>query len=141
VVVDTGVLVSAFAFGGTPERVLRRLLGGCEIYVSLQILQEYRQVPQQLLAERKITRSQLEALVSGIASFVGDARLVVAKSKLRLCRDPEDDVLLECSLAADADFLVTGDRDLLEIERAALRAAGLVRLQIVTPAAVLRRIP
>ena len=105
------------------------------------MLEEYRQVPQQLVTERKITSSQLEVLVAGIASFVGNARLVVAESKLRLCRDPEDDVLLECSLAADADFLVTGDRDLLALQHATLLGAGLAQLQIVTPAAILRRIP
>jgi putative PIN family toxin of toxin-antitoxin system len=108
--------------------------------VSVELLEEYRQVPQQLLAERKISRSQLEILLSGIASFVADARSVVAETKLRLCRDSEDDFLLECSLGADADFLVTGDRDLLELEPAALRAAGIPRLRVVTPATLLRRI-
>jgi predicted nucleic acid-binding protein len=30
-------------------------------------------------------------------------------------RSPDDDLILACAVAAKADFLVTGDRDLLEI--------------------------
>ena len=35
--------------------------------------------------------------------------------KLRICRDSEDDMLLECCVEADADFLITGDNDLLAL--------------------------
>ena len=33
------------------------------------------------------------------------------------CRDPKDDYLLELALVSDADFLVTGDKDLLEVKK------------------------
>jgi putative PIN family toxin of toxin-antitoxin system len=33
------------------------------------------------------------------------------------CRDQEDDPVLACALACKADYLVTGDRDLLEIKK------------------------
>jgi predicted nucleic acid-binding protein len=32
-----------------------------------------------------------------------------------ICRDPKDDMLLECCVEAKADFLITGDADLLDI--------------------------
>ena len=44
-VVDTGVLVSAFAFGGIPEKALRKVFVEAEIYVSPPLLEEYREVP------------------------------------------------------------------------------------------------
>lgn len=34
-----------------------------------------------------------------------------------LCRDPKDDYLLELAVSSSADFIVTGDKDLLELER------------------------
>lgn len=34
-----------------------------------------------------------------------------------LCRDPKDDYLLELAVISSADFIVTGDKDLLELER------------------------
>jgi predicted nucleic acid-binding protein len=32
-----------------------------------------------------------------------------------VCRDPDDDRILECALAASAEVIVTGDRDLLDL--------------------------
>jgi predicted nucleic acid-binding protein len=54
-------------------------------------------------------------LIAGIASVVANAGLVHPKKRLEICRDPKDDMLLECCIAAKADFLVTGDQDLLSI--------------------------
>jgi predicted nucleic acid-binding protein len=65
--------------------------------------------------ENKITPDQATTLLSGIASFVAIARLITPNRELFLCRDPEDNMLLECCLAAQADLLITGDRDLLAI--------------------------
>jgi predicted nucleic acid-binding protein len=44
------------------------------------------------------------------------AKVVEPKKKLALCRDPEDDMLLECCKAAHADILITGDKDLLNLD-------------------------
>ncbi len=43
------------------------------------------------------------------------ATIVLPEQKMQICRDPKDDILLECCLAAKADFLITGDKDLLDI--------------------------
>jgi putative PIN family toxin of toxin-antitoxin system len=63
---------------------------------------------------------------------VSSATLVHPGQKLLICRDPKDDIVLECCLAAKADFLITGDKDLIEID--ALPFA----LKIVSPGAFLR---
>ena len=44
-VVDTGVLISAFAFGGIPLRAVQRAFACCNLYVSQDLLVEYRGVP------------------------------------------------------------------------------------------------
>jgi putative PIN family toxin of toxin-antitoxin system len=135
--VDTNVLISAFAFGGTPAEALRLVIHKTQPWISLALLQEYREVPQELLAQGKITRVQFQALLSGIASFVVQARLVRPRKRLLICRDPEDNIVLECCHAAQARFLITGDRDLLELPSHALHKASLRRLQILTPRAFL----
>jgi predicted nucleic acid-binding protein len=33
-----------------------------------------------------------------------------------VCRDPDDDQILSCALSAEADYLITGDMDLLELK-------------------------
>ena len=68
-----------------------------------------------LEAEGKINHLQFKALISGIAAVVLKAEIVNPKRKILLCRDPKDDMLLECCIEAKADFLVTGDADLLDI--------------------------
>lgn len=131
------MLVSAFVFGGTPERAIKKAFTENEIWVSPQLLKEYRDIPFELEREGKITNVQLRSLLSGTASFVVNAKVVIPRKKLSLCRDKADNMILECCLAADADFLITGDKDLLEIEKTKLKTK-LSRLKIVSPRAFLR---
>ena len=95
-------------------------------------------MPIDLEASEKITREQTTALVAGIAAFVSEAYLCNPKKSLLICRDPEDNMILECCLAARAELLITGDRDLLEISRTSLRLAGLRRLRMIRPASYAR---
>jgi putative PIN family toxin of toxin-antitoxin system len=130
--------VSAFVFGGVPYQAVSRLIADAEIWVSPDLLTEYRQVPIELDASEKISREQMKSLMAGIAAFVSEANVCNPKKRLVISRDPEDNMVLECCLAADADVLVTGDRDLLDIRRNAIRATGLRRLRILRPSEYLR---
>jgi uncharacterized protein len=116
VVIDTGVLVSAFVFGGVPAEAVRKAFRSCSISLSPDLLQEYRDVPSELLREHKITFPQFRSLIAGIAAVVTRARVFKPRKRLAICRDPKDDMLLECCLAAKAKVLVTGDKDLLELQ-------------------------
>lgn len=62
---------------------------------------------------------QLEIICTG-------ALYVVLTHTTHVCRDPKDDMLLECAALANADLLVTGDNDLLTLE-------SYGRTRIVTP--------
>jgi uncharacterized protein len=112
---DTGALVSAFVFGGIPERAVKKAFAEAELFVSPDLLKEYRDVPLALEGEGKLTHGQLKALISGLAAFVTHAILVNPQGKLSVCRDAEDNMLLECCLEAKARFLVSGDKDLLDL--------------------------
>ena len=110
------MLISAFVFGGIPEKAVRKAFLEAEIFVSPSLLKEYRDVPLALNAVRKIDHVQLKVLISGIASFVSKADVVCPQTKVGICRDMGDNMLLECCLAARAEFLISGDKDLLTIE-------------------------
>jgi len=56
----------------------------------------------------------------------------VVKKSLSLCRDEGYNMVLECCLAAGADYLITGDKDLLEIDETTLRTE-ISKLRIVSP--------
>jgi putative PIN family toxin of toxin-antitoxin system len=58
-----------------------------------------------------------EAAVETVLRFlVTRGELVEPRIKIRRCRDPRDDMFLEAAVAASAERLVTGDKDLLEME-------------------------
>jgi len=69
-----------------------------------------------------------------LADYSRDAlRVAVVRPLPRLCRDPKDDFILECAATGNADFIVTGDKDLLS-----LQAHGDVT--IITPRQYLDRV-
>jgi putative PIN family toxin of toxin-antitoxin system len=104
-----------------------------DLYVSPDLLEEYREVPGELLVEEKVTRGQWRALVAGIASVVAEGKVIHPGKRISICRDPEDNMVLECCLAARADVLVTGDKDLLDIAPQTLCDAGLRKMRILSP--------
>ena len=97
-VIDTGVLVSAFAFGGNPREAVRKAVVEGQIFVSPDLLEEYREVPSALAKRGKIDNRQFRDLIAGIAAVVANASLVYPKERLEICRDPADDMLLGAAL-------------------------------------------
>ena len=95
---------------------MKKAFAETDIYVSPALLKEYRVVPLILESERKLTPIQLKALVSGLAAFVTRTIVVYPHKRLFICRDPADNMLLECCLESKADFLISSDRDLLDME-------------------------
>lgn len=126
------MLISAFACGDISAQAIKQAFTHAEIWASPELLNEYREVPTELEAEGKISHLQLRALISGIASFVVKANIITPRKIVTICRDPEDNMLLECCLAAKVDFLITGDKDIKDIDKFSL-PPELSNLKIVTP--------
>jgi putative PIN family toxin of toxin-antitoxin system len=99
-----------------PRKAVAKVFKDAEIIVSPQLLDEYRDVPLALAARNKINHEQFKALITGIAAFASVARAVFPQKTLSLCRDPKDNMILECCHEAKADILITGDKDLLELK-------------------------
>lgn len=99
-----------------PRRAVVKAFRDAEVIVSQILLNEYRDVPLTLAARNKINHEQFKALITGIASFASVARVVFPHKTLSLCRDPKDNMILECCYEAEVDILITGDKDLLELK-------------------------
>lgn len=110
------MLVSAFVFGGVPEKAVKKAISESGIYASPALLKEYRDTPIELLNEGKIDQQQFKALIAGIASLVTKVKIINPQKTFIICRDPEDNMVLDCCFAADAAMLITGDKDLLDIK-------------------------
>jgi putative PIN family toxin of toxin-antitoxin system len=120
VFLDTNVLVAAFATRGLCADVFRLTLAAHEMVVSEQVVTELERTLREKigLPEREL-RSVL-SLVREEATLAREAEATVS------VRDPSDTPILAAALASGADVLVTGDRDLLELEQP-------VRIRIVSP--------
>ena len=110
VVVDTNVLVSIFQFGGRISEILDLALqGGVELYTSQPIIEELRGVLQEKF------HWSTERVENATETLLRFCRLIDPGEPLKVCRDPDDDRVLECALAAGAEGIVSGDRDLLDL--------------------------
>jgi len=123
VFLDTNVLVAAFATRGLCADVLRDVLAKHELLVGEVVLTEL---------ERALTRRLRlpKTAVEEILEFLREHE-VVPKPKEPASlpvRDPADRWILASALAARADVLVTGDRDLLDL-------SALAALRILDPRA------
>ena len=136
IVIDANVLVSAI-FGGTPERAVRRAFEE-EVWISGDIKKELRGLGDKL--REKLTLPHMIRWNSSFLPLIGKMRLARVRRKVRLSRDPGDDAYLSLALAARAEFLITGDRDLTSLSRDDLRGAGLGFLAIVSPRQFLQRL-
>jgi len=115
VVFDTNVLVAAFAADGLCAKLLRRankhefILLVCPV-----ILEEFRGALKKTLDATEEEIGKALALLRGVSVMAGESQPTVKPA--RIVRNPDDDLILFCAVAAEADLLVTGDKDLLEIE-------------------------
>lgn len=118
-VLDTNVIASGIISGaGAPSEILTAWRDRRWILVtSPGILREVERV----LTLPKIARRYGVSSQDATDTIrLLKARATVARGTLmipRTARDPEDDHVLACALEGHADFLVTGDQDLLALER------------------------
>jgi putative PIN family toxin of toxin-antitoxin system len=108
VVVDTNVVVSAAFRDRTPEEVILFIVGSedFEWVASSKIIAEYNEV-----LSRKKFNLPPSVLRQWRDIFDKCATTVESDLDIDFPRDQKDAMFLECSLAADADYLITGDTD------------------------------
>ncbi len=110
IVIDSGVWISALEFGGTPLAAVNLVATHDRIAICKEILTEITAA----LTEK--FGWSLEDVESAIEEYVAGASIVqINKSVLGVCRDPADDMIIECALAADASHILSGDKDLLSL--------------------------
>ena len=112
VVLDTNVFVSGVFFGGTPGRVLEAWPDGrAEVVLSRDIIEEYVRVGEELASRfQGVDLGPALELLAVSTTLVDSTQLPEPVS-----RDPDDDKFLACALAAGADCVISGDRDLLDV--------------------------
>ncbi len=114
VVLDANVLVSAAIQAGPSYRIVARWLdeGALEAVVCPVLLAEVEDVLGRPRIRKRVDSSVARLFmdtVRRIADVVADPESIVAET-----RDPDDDYLVALAREHGADWIVTGDKDLLE---------------------------
>lgn len=118
-VLDANVIVSALLVAAGPSaRVLDSVRDGSVTWIlSPAILAEVEKVLGLPRIRRKYAVNP--ANVQLLVSLLGDrvARILGTLEVAGESRDPKDDHVLACALEGQADFIVTGDEDLLSLKQ------------------------
>ena len=110
VLFDTNVLYSAFTSKGVCEDIVDEAAGECVIIWSHPLQDELETALKRKYKLGPGTHAALAAFVE-LCEFVVPATLPKP-----VCRDSDDDMVLATALAAKANFIVTGDDDLLVLK-------------------------
>jgi len=124
VVLDTNVLVSGLAYpGSVPGRIIHLWRqGGLDVVLSRYILDEMTRVLPRL-SRIDLSTSEVRDLVDSLM-FLADIVEPDTEQDASL-RDPGDQQVLATLRVSQADYLITGDKDLLALAE---------KYPIVTPA-------
>ena len=113
VILDTNVLLSRLLLpdSGT-ARVVRRFFDRAQPIVSEETLRELAETLSRPKFDPYVSRPDRQRFFE---LFARVAEWVPVTTTIRRCRDPKDDTFLELAVDGKADWIVTGDKDLLEL--------------------------
>lgn len=135
VVLDTNIYISAIMFGGNPKKILKlAMLKKIKVFISTLILLE---ISGKLHKKFKLSEEDVTKILKGISKIT---EVIQSKIKLDVVKeDPSDNKVLECAVASNTDYIVTGDKHLLELKRFEEINKFVSReIKIVTPADLLK---
>ena len=126
IVLDTNVFISGVFSRGSPHQILMLWAENkINLFITKKILNEYFRVLHKI--------DQTGDIAKKWSSFVlKNALLLEDKELVQVCRDPEDNKFLNCAIIGGANYLVSGDDDLLT-----LKIIG--STEIITPFKFLKR--
>lgn len=112
IVVDTNVVISGAFFGGPPRKVIESIVSKkIEAYATPEIIDEYNEI-----VEEMIRRKQGHLQKDIMSYFTAWLKIIEPVAKVEVCRDPDDDKFISCAIDAKAIYIISGDKDLLDIK-------------------------
>lgn len=111
IVIDTNLWVSRLLLPASiPARAVDVALKWGRPVVSAETMAELSDVLARPKFDRYVSREDRQQFIRKLGGIV---RLVKIVQRVQACRDPKDDKFLDVALAANAQFILTGDEDLL----------------------------
>ena len=113
---DSNVIVSGGTVSHTPPSQIIQgwRVGAVEFAMCEAILGEVQDVLSRPYFADHIGWTQ-ENIVAYVNELRKGSLIVPAKTKVNVCRDPDDNMVFSCAMEAQSDYIVSGDEDILDI--------------------------
>ena len=111
IVLDTNVLISAFLFKGLSASVYDYCVSHTEVHLSVWIMNEFLEKLDEKFSIDSATRKAIAGVI--------EERVTISEPTVPLpavCRDKDDNHVLRIAESISADFIITGDKDLLVLK-------------------------
>ena len=111
IVLDTNVIIASFATEGLCHALFELCVDQHKIIICKQILNE--------VAEKLEKKLKLPSrIINEITNYLKDIATLKDPPKLlkQVCRDKKDDILLSLAKISNANYIITGDDDLLVLK-------------------------
>jgi len=129
VVIDTNVWISgALTRDGAPGQLTRLVLSAGVPLFSPETFAELESRLWKPKFDRYLSRELRQGILHDLSAVAEWVEIPASLKSRAYCRDPDDDKFIQTALVAEVPWLVTGDRDLLD-----LPAAVVPEVRIVTP--------
>jgi putative PIN family toxin of toxin-antitoxin system len=114
IIIDTNLWISFLITKDFSK--IDSLITGHKVHLlfSQELLDEFIQVTQRLKFKKFFKQKDVALLIELLDQY---AELITVISAIDVCRDPKDNFLLSLAVDGKADYLLTGDKDLLELKR------------------------
>ena len=111
IVLDSNVILSAALFKqSTPRQALDKAAVSGQILMSSEILGELQDIFNRPKFDKYSSKQVRNEFLNDFLTVVENVEIV---QKITICRDRKDDKFLELAVNGQADYIITGDQDLL----------------------------
>jgi len=112
VVIDTNIYISAIFWGGKPREIIELGRSGrIWVFTSSEIEKE---IEEKLRLKFKLNADEATQVLLDFSTFTVPVK--ITKKIKAIADDPDDDKFIECAVACNAGFIVSGDKHLLDLK-------------------------
>ncbi len=112
-VIDTNILISGLmSVNSLPQQVFDYATSQAILLISDEVQSEIENVISRPKLQKYIS---LERRTKFLSELSQQAERVTINQQIRACRDPKDDKFLDLAVCGEANYIITGDADLLDL--------------------------
>jgi uncharacterized protein len=115
IILDTNIYFSGFIFDRDILKLIDYSYDNFTVFCSNEAFKEINEILFGTKAQKLLTNFSNHKTQNFLDKISLESEFVEPKSKVNICRDPKDNIFLELAKESKAEYLVTGDSDLLVI--------------------------